>query len=272
MRPKNSMWMSTDAGAGASACSTNMARWRDFEFQFRRRDGEIRTAHESAFVTRDDSGAIVAYQGFLLDITERKQAEIDIRRRNRELLALNAIGSCCSQSSTLEEGLTAALCRKSRNFSRRDCGAVYLLDEPADALKLSAAVGCQSGMRADAASIRGCRRLLEQMRQAHATLLSGSAPALPEGFRELQRKEGSQASQVVVLWAKDRIMGTLLVGCREPREFSTAELNLLAAVGNQIATTIDKSLLLEETREAYEACGARKSSSCRAKKWPRWGN
>ena len=42
------------------------------------------------------------------------------------------------------------------------------------------------------------------------------------------------------------------IGCRQPREFSAAELNLLAAIGNQIATTIDKSLLLEETREAYE--------------------
>ena len=61
----------------------------DFEFRFRRRDGEIRIAQESSFVTRDDSGAIVAYQGFLLDVTERKQAEMEIRRRNRELLALN---------------------------------------------------------------------------------------------------------------------------------------------------------------------------------------
>ena len=31
---------------------------------------------------------MVAYQGFLLDVTEQKQAEIEIRRRNRELLAL----------------------------------------------------------------------------------------------------------------------------------------------------------------------------------------
>ena len=30
-------------------------------------------------------------------------------------------------------------------------------------------------------------------------------------------------------------------------------MNLLAAVGNQIATSIDKSLLLEQTREAYES-------------------
>jgi len=34
---------------------------------------------------------VTAYQGFLLDITERKQAESEIRRRNRELLVLNSI-------------------------------------------------------------------------------------------------------------------------------------------------------------------------------------
>ena len=48
-------------------------------------------------------------------------------------------------------------------------------------------------------------------------------------------------------------MGVLVIGCRDPREFSPVELNLLAAVGNQIATTIDKALLLKETQDAYQS-------------------
>ncbi len=32
-----------------------------------------------------------AYQGFLLDVTERRQAEQEIRRRNRELVVLNSL-------------------------------------------------------------------------------------------------------------------------------------------------------------------------------------
>src|SRR5271155_2246845 len=75
----------------------------DFEFQHRRRDGEIRTALESSFATRDESGAIVAYQGFVLDITERKLAEMEIRRRNRELMALNSIAEMLGQSGPLED-------------------------------------------------------------------------------------------------------------------------------------------------------------------------
>jgi len=94
--------------------------------------------------------------------------------------------------------------------------------------------------------------LLQQVRQTHATLLSGSALAAAEEFRELYRQESLAVSQLAVLWSKDRIIGALLVGSRAFREFYAAELNLLAAVGNQIAITIDKARLLEETREAYE--------------------
>ena len=224
----------------------------DFEFQFRRRDGEIRTAHESSFATRDETGAVVAYQGFLLDITEQKQAEWDIRRRNRALLALNAIGELLNQSSVLEEGLTAALLKVTELFSA-DFATVYFLEEGSLALKQAAAVGYRSERPKRTELVQLPASLIEQIRQAHATVLSGALPGLPEPIRELHRQEGVEVSQVVVLWAKDRIMGVLLVGCRDKRVFSTADLNLLFAVGNQIATTIDKSLLLEKTREAYDS-------------------
>jgi len=223
----------------------------DFEFQFRRRDGEIRTARESSFATRDDSGAIVAYQGFVLDITEHKQAEMDIRRRNRELLALNAIAELLTQCSTLEEGLNDALL-KVTELSAVDAAVVYFLDESARTLRRAAAVGYRSAHARRSTPVEVSAVLLQQIRQVRVTILSGTAPALPEEFRELHRNEGIQVSQVVVLWAKDRIIGVLVVGCREMRAFSTGELNLLSAIGNQIATTIDKSLLLEKTREAYE--------------------
>jgi PAS domain S-box-containing protein len=223
----------------------------DVEFQFRRRDGEIRMAHESSFVTRDESGTVVAYQGFLLDITENKQAELDMRRRNRALLALNAIGGLLSQSTTLEEGLTAALLNVAELFSV-DVGAVYFLDEANRTLKRAAAVGFHSEYGRHDDPVQVSEALFDQIRQAHATILSGALPALPDSLRDLHKAEGIQSSQVVVLWARDRIMGALVVGCRDVRVLSTSELNLLSAVGNQIATTIDKSLLLEKTRAAYE--------------------
>ncbi|HKQ85910.1 MAG TPA: ATP-binding protein [Candidatus Acidoferrales bacterium] len=223
----------------------------DFEFQFRRRDGEIRTAQESSFVTRDPSGSIVAYQGFLLDITEQKRAEMDIRQRNRELLALNAIAEVLGNSAQLEDGLRGALLKVNELFSA-DASAVFFLDENTLLLKLFASAGYLSHEPHKSPAIELSATLVQQMRDVRATIISGSANALPEAFRQLQREEGIQTSQFVVLWSKGRMMGALVVGSRQQRQFSTAELNLLAAVANQIATTIDKSLLLNETREAYE--------------------
>src|SRR6202040_2867060 len=224
----------------------------DFEFHFRGRDGDVRIAHESSFVTRDDSGAVVAYQGFLLDVTDRKQAEMEIRRRNRELLALNSIGSMLSQSAEIDEILNRVPPKVAELFKVETC-SIYLLDEPSHTLKRMAAFGYETEFARNLPPVEIASTLLEQLKQARATLLSGSAAVVPEILRELLRRENIRESQIAVLWSKDRIMGILAIGSREAREFSPAELNLLAAVGNQIATTIDKALLLSETQDAYQS-------------------
>lgn len=223
----------------------------DFEFRFRRKDGEIRTAHESSFVTRDDAGAIVAYQGFILDVTDQKQAETEIRRRNRELLALNAIADVLAQADNLDDALARAVAKVSELFSA-DAAGVYFLDEAQGTFRPAANSGYASEYARRMGPVVIPPALLQQVRQTHATLLSGSALAAAEEFRELYKQENLAVSQIAVLWTKDRIIGALSIGLRSVREFSSAELNLLAAVGNQIAITIDKSRLLQESREAYQ--------------------
>ena len=222
----------------------------DFEFQFRRRDGEVRSAHMSAFVTRDEAGSPIVYQGFVLDITERKHAESEIRRRNQELLALNTIGELLRHSK-LTDGLTEAL-RKVIDLLALDVGAVFMFNDRAKTLKPSVAVGFWADQFQRSAPIEITAELFEQLRHVHPTLLPGSAPSLPSAFRALQQQERIVSCQLIVLWSQDRLMGMILVGCRQARSFSAAEMNLFAAVGNQIATSIDKSVLLDQTREAYE--------------------
>jgi two-component system NtrC family sensor kinase len=75
---------------------------------------------------------------------------------------------------------------------------------------------------------------------------------LPPAFRDAQNKEELVAVYLVILWSKDRVIGGLAVGSRTPREFSPADVNLLIAVGSQISSAIERSILYEETRQAYE--------------------
>src|SRR5207248_10465668 len=64
---------------------------RNFEVTLRRKDGALLTAMESSFATRNPEGKIERYQAILLDITENKRDEDEIRRRNRELNPHNAL-------------------------------------------------------------------------------------------------------------------------------------------------------------------------------------
>ena len=76
---------------------------RNFEVTVRRKDGTLLAVAQSSFATRDASGKIERYQGFVLDITEKKRAEDEMRRRNRELNALNAMAVIATQSFDLDE-------------------------------------------------------------------------------------------------------------------------------------------------------------------------
>jgi two-component system NtrC family sensor kinase len=94
--------------------------------------------------------------------------------------------------------------------------------------------------------------LTQQLRNAHATFLSAQGLPLPPVVKELQKKEGIESAYIVTLWSKEKIIGALVVGWRSMREFTAADISLLIAVGSQISSAVERSLLYEETRRAYE--------------------
>jgi PAS domain S-box-containing protein len=58
---------------------------KDFEVDFKRKDGERITIFLTGFARRDEEGRIVAYEGLNIDITQRKKMERDLREANQFL-------------------------------------------------------------------------------------------------------------------------------------------------------------------------------------------
>jgi len=56
----------------------------------------------------------------------------------------------------------------------------------------------------------------------------------------------------VLLWGKDKPIGIMGIASKENRHYSSNDENLLVAVSRQLATTIEKVQLYEETCRAYE--------------------
>ena len=223
----------------------------DFEFEMRRKDGEIRTVLESSISVKDTAGNVTAYQGFLLDITERKRAEQEIRRRNRELLVLNSIGQTLMESLDLSDSLHRTLRQMAELFSLDAC-ALYLFDEEGTKIRRVAAVGHRSEYARNFPAVTVKAELLQHIKAVHATFLSVQGLPLPAIFREAQRKEELLSAYIVVLWSKDRVIGGVTVGSRTPKEFSPADVNLLIAVGSQLSSAIERTTLYEEARQAYD--------------------
>lgn len=223
----------------------------DFEYEIRRKDGEVRTMLESSIASRDTAGNLTALQGFLLDITDRKRAEQEIRRRNRELMVLNSIGQTLTESLDLTDSINRTLRQMTELFSL-DASSLYLFDEAGRTLRRIAAVGHRSEQGRHVPPVTVQPELLQHIKAVHATFLSAQGLPIPTILREAQRSEGLHSAFVVILWSKDRVLGGLVVGSRTPREFSPADINLLIAVGSQISNAIDRSVLYEETRQAYE--------------------
>ncbi len=225
---------------------------RNFEVTLRRKDGTLMTAVESSFGTRDSAGKIERYQGFLLDITEKKRAEDEIRRRNRELNALNAMAVIATQSFDLDEILNLTL-RQVISLLGTESGTIYLSDVDETTYRRRASWGQSVSERARLSEMKFTGGFGDLVTRSRTEVLSAEyLPHLAPAVAEFVRGEEGNSCIWVVLWGKDSPLGLMGINSRETREYTSNDENLLVAISRQLATTIEKVRLYEETCRAYE--------------------
>jgi PAS domain S-box-containing protein len=225
---------------------------RNFEILLRRRDDHKIHVIESSVATRSPSGQIERYQGVVLDVTEMKRAEDEIRRRNRELYVLNNIAVTFNQSFDLDEILQLIMLQMVELFST-DTAAVYLFDEETSTLARKASYGHRTTWAMESERVALPAEFIATIKANHAEIIDQEQlPKLPQVLQRAVELEGLHSWLWVVLWRKEKILGVLATSSRTPREFSRSEQGVMIAVGRQLATTIEKVHLYNETRQAYE--------------------
>jgi PAS domain S-box-containing protein len=225
---------------------------RNFEILLRCKDGRKIHVIESSFATRAPNGKIERYQGVVLDVTEMKRAEDEIRRRNRELYVLNNIAVTFNQSFDLDEILQLIMLQMVELFST-DTAAVYLFDEETNTLTKKSSYGHRTTWAEESENVVLPPAFINSVKAKHAEIIDQQdLPRLPEVLQRAVALEGLHSWLWVVLWRKDRILGVLATSSRAQREFSRSEQGVMIAVGRQLATTIEKVHLYSETRQAYE--------------------
>jgi PAS domain S-box-containing protein len=225
---------------------------RNFEVTLRRKDGTLLLAAESSFASRDATGNIERYQGFVLDMTEKRRAEDEMRRRNRELNALNAMAVVATQSFDLDEILNLTL-RQVVSLFGAESGSVYLSDSDAPTYRRRAAWGPRSrdkGRPAEISFAEGFGDLV--MRSRTEVITAEYLPHLPARIVDFIRSDADRSWIWVLFWGKDSPIGIMGLCSHVGYEYSSNEENLMVAISRQLATTIEKVRLYEETCRAYE--------------------
>jgi PAS domain S-box-containing protein len=187
---------------------------------------------------------------------ERRRTEEEIRQRNRELAALNAIATVVSQSLNLDEILNAAL-DKVLELMRLDVGGIYLFYPERHKLNLVVHRGISKEFAREVESVSVDEKTLEAVTaEGKLRRFVLSVEAVVKDRAELKRilsamkEEGLSLAfgTPVLLQAREEVLGLMIVASRVPRRFSGAELRLLTSIGQQIAIAIQNARLFEEEK------------------------
>jgi PAS domain S-box-containing protein len=209
------------------------------EFRVVDSTGRRRWVSAMGVPVRDESGRIVHYQGFVLDVHERRKAEESLRIRERQQaavarLGMRALGSDLAALMDEAVALTASVLGADR------CEILELLPE-GESFLLRAGVGWREGSVGHATVGAGGES------QAGYTLLSNE-PVIVEDLHaearfsgaDLHLDHGVVSGMSVVIPGGQRPFGVLGVHSTRRRIFTADDVNFLQAVANLLAAAIER--------------------------------
>jgi PAS domain S-box-containing protein len=185
------------------------------------------------------------------DITQSKQTEAEILRRNEELVALNAVASSINKSLDLHNvlGVTA---QQVRALSRADIVLFYLRDERQSRFAIASHLGITDEL-VERIRILPVEEVDENDPSPTGALLTiaggpGGDLRVTDAGREEFQAVGARSVLAIPLVSKDRILGALIVGATVRRGFTDQEERFLKLVGNQLGSALENVQLYAEVQ------------------------
>jgi PAS domain S-box-containing protein len=177
-----------------------------------------------------------------------QQTDEKLQTRARELSALYALTEVMNHSLDLDSILRLAL-DSAVELMGMDAGGILLLDLSTNEIILRAHRGLLPGFSQLINRAKTNKFLMSRMLES--VLAMDDLSKLTKDHREVIEREGIQSAVSVPLKTKERILGVMVVVSYSPRTFTSEELELLAAIGNQVGVAVDRAnLQTQELRAA----------------------
>jgi PAS domain S-box-containing protein len=189
-------------------------------------------------------GAIITSQ----DITERKRAEDEIKRRNEELATLNAIAATVSSSLNLQEILDRAL-DKMLEVAGVEVGSIYLLDQQAKELVLATYRGVPKEFANKVRTFKMGESLTGRVGQSGEPIVTDDLTRDHRVTTTVVSKAGIRSMASLPIKSKDKVLGAINLASHKYHRFSPEEIRLYVAVANQIGVAVENGWLYQRIKQ-----------------------
>lgn len=173
------------------------------------------------------------WEGFIFDVTDRRNAQDELENQGRRIRALYEV------SSSLQVNMDPALVtlrglRAIIQATKSDCGYAVLYDANSGKMEVVAAEGLSQTYLDKLLSLIDGRTLLRHVVESRQGILIPNIQEEPRAAIDLAMVDGLCSAIMMPLVFEDQILGAIVIFCKRANRFTSADLDLVQAAGNQI--------------------------------------
>ena len=171
----------------------------------------------------------------------------DARNNSRRLATLITISNALSQSLDPEKVIAIAVDMVTE-VMEAEIILVYSLDNKLGELILMAHEGISEEAARELEKIKLDEGFNGRVAATGEPLIVANASHDPRLTRPAVRKMKIESQLIVPMKSKGRVIGTICIGMRRPRQFLSDEMELLSTIAGQIAAALENAYLYAESR------------------------
>ncbi len=216
----------------------------NLEYRFHRKDGLWIDLQCSASVFSREGERVSELQFIVRDVTQARQRQQQLLRRNRQLDALTALAGVANSSLNIDEIArnTLAVALESAGMNG---GAIYLANVKLQQLRLYLQMGLPDKFVEEVGLLKWGEGTPGYVAASGQAVVIGDMTVNPPTVPSKAAPHGFRAVIVVPVKAKGELLGTLALVNRQPVEFTPEVVEMITAMGNQLGIAVANARLYE---------------------------
>jgi PAS domain S-box-containing protein len=225
------------------------------EYRFLRKDDVWIDLHCNASVYSRTGNRPEEFQFVVREVTQLRQRQQQILRRNQQLSALTSVAAVANSSLRIDEIARNTL-QVALDSAGLDAGSVHLVDTGSQQLKLSVAIGLPAGLMSQ------LQTLPHDEMTAGVIAATGEVQKLTDHenrFLPLATAAGTHGHHTLIavpVTAKGELLGKLSLFSRQEIQFPPEVVEMVTAMGNQLGIAVANARLYEAQLRENEKLSA----------------